>query len=391
MQLDILLLDCSKSLERQLKNLGFSVDSGTTGFCNDERKLPCQIYEKNIIIYNPTKLNLNKDNELLDYKNITQEFDLNHKEKLSQHLSNGCCVLVFVNCPTSNLEILSRIYNWVPWFPKIHTTLDKKVISGDPGYSASFLQPLLDVNQLKKPIKCKLESDLFSADSLKKNYNQIKLLFLNYSEEVLGVYFKIGYGHLIILPQFESNDELIKTFVNRVLPKMYNTKPRVSLIDQFQSPDQLNIEEKIKDLETVIKRAEKGLEVAKEKLHNEKRKKEQIIMADESANIILKYYETAHQQEDVALHYLYKVIELLENKLGGEKNAKLLLGCNAEWNLIGRIANASYADIRHAPKPSEKIKQWTDEEIKQCYSAAEKIIKEYFKFLFTGSSKTLIS
>jgi hypothetical protein len=75
-------------------------------------------------------------------------------------------------------------------------------------------------------------------------------------------------------------------------------------------------------------------------------------------------------------------LEALEKKYGQEKEAKRKLGCNREWNLIGTVANASYADIRHAPKPGEKIKEWTQDEIDNCFKAAEKIIHAYLTTLF---------
>jgi hypothetical protein len=40
--------------------------------------------------------------------------------------------------------------------------------------------------------------------------------------------------------------------------------------------------------------------------------------------------------------------------------------------------------VRHAPKPGEKIKQWSDKEIKSCHDAAKKIIHAYFVTLFAN-------
>ena len=79
---------------------------------------------------------------------------------------------------------------------------------------------------------------------------------------------------------------------------------------------------------------------------------------------------------------MYKVIETLEHRFGNEKAAKAKLNKNTEWNLIGRTANASYGDVRHAPRPGEVIKQWTKDEIAECFAAAERIIAAYFSTLF---------
>jgi len=49
----ILLLDCSESLKNKLESQWFNVESGTLGFCTGVRKLPSQVYEKDVFIYNP--------------------------------------------------------------------------------------------------------------------------------------------------------------------------------------------------------------------------------------------------------------------------------------------------------------------------------------------------
>ena len=49
----ILLLDCSESPKNKLESQWFNVESGTLGFCTGVRKLPSQVYEKDVFIYNP--------------------------------------------------------------------------------------------------------------------------------------------------------------------------------------------------------------------------------------------------------------------------------------------------------------------------------------------------
>jgi hypothetical protein len=116
----------------------------------------------------------------------------------------------------------------------------------------------------------------------------------------------------------------------------------------------------------------------KQKLVEESRKKIQIIKSDETAILVENYFDMALQDDDSALFYLFKVIEAIHNKFGNEKEAKSKLGCNAEFNIIGKVSNESYRDIRHAPKPGEKIKEPTDEETKQCIEGARRIIIKYF-------------
>ena len=166
------------------------------------------------------------------------------------------------------------------------------------------------------------------------------------------------------------------------MPKMYKLETQINLLDAFLSPQETALQEKIKHIENKINELDEALKGAKEKLTTARLDKIQTIKRDETATLILNYYDLATQQEDVALFYLYKVIEALEKKYSGESKAKNTLGCNAEWNLIGKLANASYADIRHAPKPGEKIKGWSQEEIERCFKAAERIIHTYFATLF---------
>jgi len=187
---------------------------------------------------------------------------------------------------------------------------------------------------------------------------------------------------LIILPECQSNEDIINIFLHRVMPKMYNLETQINLVDKFSSPEEITTREEIKKIEDNIKEFNEALGASKERLTLARLNKIQTIKKDETATLILNYYDLAIQQDDVALFYLYKVIEALEKKYGSEKGSKDILKCNAEWNLIGKLANVSYADIRHAPKPGEKIKEWGEEEIKACFNAAEKIINTYLLTLF---------
>jgi hypothetical protein len=79
---------------------------------------------------------------------------------------------------------------------------------------------------------------------------------------------------------------------------------------------------------------------------------------------------------------LYKIIDAIQKKFGGETAATHKLGKSKEWKLIGKLANASYGDIRHAPKPGDKIKDWSRDEIKDGFSAARSVLAAYFTTLF---------
>jgi hypothetical protein len=68
-----------------------------------------------------------------------------------------------------------------------------------------------------------------------------------------------------------------------------------------------------------------------------------------------------------------------------------VLGCGTEWRHVKRSANQSYADIRHAPKPGDVIKQWTNEDIKKCFEDTDKVILSYFGTLFRSEEPQLSS
>jgi len=377
----ILLLDCSKELAEKIKRQGFDVNSGTIGFCNKKRQLPSQVYEKDIFIYNPRSFK--KDERGLyiesdDIEDLTPEYSLDY---LSEHIKRGATFLIFINHVADDIEKQNEAYDWIPFMPEAHFTKDHQPIamrvSEDLNYK--YLAPIILQKNLRIPVLQKIkppkpEQYVYPPD--------VFYLFFNRNYEILGVFIKRGLGQLIILPEYQNNEEIVGIFLNRIMPKIYNLETKINLIDQFLSPEELTIINEVREAEGVIQQANEMLEVAKEKLVSANRNKIQIIKNDETAVLILNYYELATQQDDVALFYLYKIIEALEKKYGSEKGAKDLLKCNTEWNLIGEKANASYADIRHAPKPGEKIKEWTEKDIKACFVATEKIINTYLSILF---------
>lgn len=376
----ILLLDCSTDLINVLKRQGFNVDFGSMGFAGGTRYLPSQIYEKDIIIYTPHGFLKNSAGQYIaigQIKNNTPEYDLSH---LKNHILKGATMLIFLNRVADDISKQQEAYNWIPFMPEVVFTKDNEAIKTHLNY-LEFLQPLSNISELSIPIMQKLR---ISKEQVQfyENIGSFVPIFLNRNSDVLGLYLKIGEGRLIILPGFKSNEDIISTFLHRVIPKIYDLEMHTNITEQFLSPAESVANEKIKKMETVLEKANEGLGNAKEELETAKRNKINVIKSDPTAALVLSYFETATQQDDVALFYLYKIIDALEKKYGNEKEAKQISGCNAEWNLIGKVANESYADIRHAPKPGEKIKEWTTDEIRSCFVAAEKIINSYLSTLF---------
>lgn len=383
----ILLLDCSEELRQRLERLGYAVQTGTVGFATGERNLPAQIYESDLIIYDPKKLfddDLNRNISESDIDDETPEFPLS---LLKDHFLRGATVLVFANKLSSDISDADQdtAYNWIPYMPRMEFTKDNQVYTQQLGHTNyDHFIPLQDVNGLQKPVLLKLKThDSKERDfeySQSHNFSVVPM-FKNANNETLGVIQKIFEGHLIVVPTFKSNDDQVVTFLGRVL-KLQGPEDPSKLYD-FSSPEEIKALTEELDLIKQEESLKEAIQIAKENVETQKRVKIQTIESDQTAVLIRSYYATAVQQKDVALFFLFKITEAIENKYGSEKLAKQALSAvNREWNLIGTLANQSYGDMRHAPKPGEKIKEWKEEEIKSAYEAAVKIVKAYFATLF---------
>ena len=372
----ILLLDCSKNIYTRLKQQGYNVDEGSIGFRNGIYKLPCPIYECDIFIYNPKSIKkigdccLSKE----DVNNKTPEFS---SSVLNNHIYRGGIILTFINNIADNLSTLNEVYNWIPKMSNIQSTKDFQPVSYLLKNENKCFSPIIDTTQLKIPIMLGME---FPSD-LGLNKNNVPL-FGNRNETILSGVIKYGKGHIVILPEYKNNEEIINTFINRVVPKILNLDSNINIISQFLSPQEKKESINFHQAEENINKAEQEMEKARENFCRANREKINVIHADETAVLVINYYDLALQQEDVSLFYLYKIIEVLKNKYGSEDEAKSILKNNKEWNEIKKTANVSYRDIRHAPKPGEKIKEWTQEDIDGCFKAAFRIIGSYLETIF---------
>ncbi|MBU0534250.1 MAG: hypothetical protein KJ887_05605 [Candidatus Omnitrophica bacterium] len=126
----ILLLDCSSSLTEKLKHQGFDVDSGTIGFCNGIRNLPCQVYEKDVFVYDPHCFARNEHGCISssDIHDLTPEYSLSN---LSRHIYRGATFLIFINRIVDDLKKQNEAYNWIPSIPGILFTKDYKPLAGN--------------------------------------------------------------------------------------------------------------------------------------------------------------------------------------------------------------------------------------------------------------------
>lgn len=364
----ILLLDCSSKIENILLKKGYDVESGTVGFINAKRKLPTQLYEKNLFFYNPIRFG-DIDKHLIStstIENQTPEFEI---AEISEALARGGILVAFINRITSHLSYLNAAYNWIPGMPLLSSTRDTKIIKDE---YFNYFSPIHDIDKITKPVTIALENTSSNFNPLLKNLKDIPL----------GLCYKFGQGYVFLLPTSNSNDEVILNFINRILPKLWEIDSSTPIIDKFLSPKETTIEEEIKILKENQEKIEKQIEDKTIELTDAKLSKSQLINSDDTAILIIKYMEIALSQKDVALFYIYKIAEAIEKKFGSERVAKEKIGCNAELNLIGKHANASYADIRHAPDPGEKIKEISEEDLTKCFEGGEKMITSYIEYLF---------
>lgn len=363
MNLSILLLDCSRALEEKLKRQGFDVVSGSVGYVSEPSFLPGPVYEYEVLIYNPKhaiepevdsemagarkarmgptegsplEVALNKAREV-ELKRLNDLYVLGNQtthdfEPLSGHIQRGATVLIFINHVSDSPSLLNAAYSWVPNMPQIAPTRDFKPLtcmSMDFGNSEKTIRsrafaevPLLALDDLKRPVLQKIMLNEAFAGAVP--------LFFNRQGDFLGLSLEIGKGRIIALPEYEDNEYVISNFLNRVLPRLYGDPSRRDIVEAFNSPMQQIAKDEIQNIESERKALDERLEEAKVKLASAERLKKHTVKNDETAIQLIRYFELATQQEDVALFYLYKIIEALEKKFGGEKAAKDSLGKNAE-------------------------------------------------------------
>jgi hypothetical protein len=382
--LRILLLDCSASLEQKLKSQGFDVESGTVGLCTGIRRLPSQVYEKDVFVYNPSSIatTASKDSQFVitdsEVTDATPQYSLKH---LQSRIEAGATFLVFVNKLSGVSPVQAMLYKWIPFMPSLESTNDNVVtansFSGYPDSEWKLLSPVVTKGDVALPVLQTVQPP--KAQDFPRD---VYWLFWNGNGDPLGVLILRGRGRLIVLPRFQSNDSVIETFLHRVVPKIYEMKARTGLDEVFTSPAERASEAELKELHDIGEKIRKREEVARVQLATAAREKSNAIHADPTAKQVMTYYTEARRQPEMALFFLYKIIESIEHKFGGEKEGIAAVGAGAEWKSVKRLANESYRDARHAPKPADVIKPWSETEIRKCFEDTEKVVMAYFATLF---------
>lgn len=386
--LKILLLDCPDSLHEKLLREGFDVEVGTIGMCTGIRRLPSQVYEKDIIFYSPERLHANVPDAIGhvvisdSIKDETPHFPLSN---LDARIKSGATLVAFLNPVHRELSRQRRLYDWIPEMPPLEFTHDKIVYGNrfDEYAETPFkdqLAPVVVTDELSIPTLIKLKPPKYERQAF--CVPVVVDLFWNGNGECLGLQLLHGQGRLILLPKFKSNCDMIEIFLHRVVPKIYKEASPSGLMDLYRSPLEANASAELAELLILEKEVRERQGIARSQLAAAIRAKAKVIGDDATAKQILIYYDLARRQDEAALFYLYKMVETIENKFGGEYEAIKTVGASTEWKAVKRLANESYRDARHAPKPGEVVKKWTDAEIKDCFKNTERVVMAYFETLF---------
>jgi hypothetical protein len=381
----ILLLDCTKKLMEKLRDQGFNVEAGTAGLCTGHRSLPSQIYEKDVFIYNPESCSdpssfFKNAGGVPQIKDDTPEYNI---EYLEERIRSGGTFVAFVNHLSTKIERENFLYRWIPFMPKLESTSDKLVwpnpFSDYKEEHFRLLAPLITPDQVSIPVRQKL---IVPKPADYPSRLDVDDLFFNSHGHSLGVVIGRGRGWLIVLPQFQSNEDVVDTLVHRVLPRIYKGKTRDKLIDLYSSSEEEAAGHHLGSLVIAEKELKEQQEKARVALADATRKKINTIENDPTAKQIQIYYDHALRQDDASLYYLYKIVEVIGNKFGGEAAGITSVGESVAWKAVKRLANESYRDARHAPKAGDVIKKWTSDELKQGFTDTQKVIAAYFKTLF---------
>ena len=86
-------------------------------------------------------------------------------------------------------------------------------------------------------------------------------------------------------------------------------------------------------------------------------------------------------QQGGSLSNLYKVVESIEERLGGEARAIKALDLRKEIKFVKRLANESKKDQRHAPKPAEVVEGLNTGELGKANDYTHAIVRAYEQYM----------
>ena len=98
---------------------------------------------------------------------------------------------------------------------------------------------------------------------------------------------------------------------------------------------------------------------------------------DETLRRCYDYLQDADERSKESLSYLYKTIEAIENKLGGEGVAVAILNVEPALKRVKRLANASDRDERHAPTDPRCVRELTSSERDAALKDTRTVLRAY--------------
>ena len=99
-----------------------------------------------------------------------------------------------------------------------------------------------------------------------------------------------------------------------------------------------------------------------------------------------EYIQDAREREKESLFYLYKAIEAIEDKLGGERKTIEVLNVGSELKFVKRLANEPVKDERHAPKEAGVIERLDRTARTRATECTIRIVRAYEDYLLKRRS-----
>jgi hypothetical protein len=117
--------------------------------------------------------------------------------------------------------------------------------------------------------------------------------------------------------------------------------------------------------------------VRKERVYQAVRevRNEMLAGADAALRRCYDYLQSARERGDDAIFDLYKVVETIENVLGGQEKAGQILHALKEIKALKRAANEPTGDERHAPKDPASTPPPAD--LGQAWENTKTVVRAY--------------
>ena len=109
--------------------------------------------------------------------------------------------------------------------------------------------------------------------------------------------------------------------------------------------------------------------------------------SDETLRSCYNYIQDAEGHPKESLIYLYKAVEAIQNRLGGEKEAIAALNAIATLNVgpafknVKRLASEPVRDERHAPSDPTTVRQVTASQKESAFEDTRTVLRAYEKYL----------